>query len=232
MRRPKHLLPLSLALAGGAFLVALSLPQFVGGVKLLSQERTLDNIAGGLYTRPLSRDELAIAVSSWQAAAPLLDDSDVWTDLGNVLLAWANTDQTDAPARYQTLQEAVAAYRRALEIGPANARAWTMLAAARLEIDATPDELMPLLNMSLRTGPREPSLVLTRLDIAFFIWRVLDPALQVAMQDQVLLAAQDNPRQLAAVAHRHFLLGPVRDMLEDDRVLKWRFDDWYSRDYP
>jgi hypothetical protein len=107
-----------------------------------------------------------------------------------------------------------------------------MLTAARLEINATPEELMPLLNMSLRTGPREPSLVLTRLDIAFYFWQLLEPALQVAMQDQVLLAALDDPRQLAAIAHRHFLLGPVRDMLDVDRVLKWRFDDWYSRDYP
>ena len=232
MPQRTHLASTALTLAGGGLLIALSLSQLTGGLKLLSQERTLDNIAGGNYTRPLSPAEVSYAAARWGEAAPLIEDSDTWAGYGDVLLAAAAGSGYD-PARRRRLVEAAGdAYRKALALGPANARAWTMLAFARFADGAAPAEFFPLLHMSLRTGPREPGLSFPRLDIALYYWRLLDPPLKVAMQDQSLIAVNDNPRRLAELTHRRYMLGPVRDMLGVSRYLKWRFDDIYSRLYP
>jgi len=227
-----HLVSTALTLAGGALLIALSLPQLIGGLDFLSQERTLDNIAGGNYTRRLSPAEISYAVARWGEAAPLIEDGDTWAGYGDVLLAAAAATRNDQEKRRQLVEAAVDAYRKALTLGPADARAWTMLAFARFAYGASPAELFPLLYMSLRTGPREPGLSFPRLDIALFYWQLLNPILKVAMQDQALIAANDNPRRLAELAHRRYMLGPVRDMLDVNRYLKWRFDDIYSRLYP
>jgi len=227
-----HLASTALTLAGGALLIALSLPQLSGGLELFSQERTLDNITGGNYTRRLSPAEITYAAARWGEAAPLIEDSDTWAGYGYVLLAAAAASGYDREKRRQLVEAAGDAYRKALMLGPANAPAWTMLAFTRFADGAAPAELFPLLHMSLRTGPREPGLSFPRLDIALYYWRLLDPPLKVAMQDQTLIAANDNPRRLAELAHRRYMLGPVRDMLDVNRYLKWRFDDMYSRLYP
>ena len=148
MLHGKSLSPILLALAGGLFLLYLAWPQTVGGLLLVSQERTLDGLAGARYTPPLTSAGLVQAVANWRAAAPRLDDCDTWTGLGDVLTAAARGADAASGLRDALLREAIAAYRKALALGPANARAWTMLTAARLEYDATPAELIPLLPVS------------------------------------------------------------------------------------
>jgi len=212
--------------------VALSLPQVLGGVELISQERTLDNIAGGNYTRKLTPAEITFAAERWNAAAPLIDDSDTWASNGDIVMAAASVRGLSEAERHRLVAVAGEAYRKAIEIGPANARAWTMLAFDRFAVLAPPATIFPLLRMSLRTGPREPGLSFPRLDVALYYWRLLDPQLRVAMQDQVLIAAYDSPLRLAELTHRRYMLGAVRDMLDASRYLKWRFDDLYSRLYP
>jgi hypothetical protein len=228
----KSPVPLALAFAGGVFLVALSIPQILGGLNLIGQEGTLDSLAGVAFARPLAPAELAAAIARWGAAAPEIDDSDTWTGYGDLLYAAAAAAGGDKARRAQLLAAATAAYRNALAEGPANARAWTMLAAARAEVDATPEQIYPILKMSLHTGPREEGLIFTRLDLAFYLWRILGPALQAAIQDQVLIAAVDDPRTLAVMTHRHYMLGPVRDMLGADPKVGRRFDAVYSRLFP
>jgi hypothetical protein len=228
----KHVSPILLALAGGLFLVFLSVPQLVGGLKLFWHERTLDRIAGANLTRPVTPAILADAVVSWREAAGWLDDSRIWTEYGDVLMAAARAAGTNAQLRKERLEEAVRAYHAAIARGPADARAWTMLAAARIELEATPEEIIPLLRMSLRTGPREPGLAYTRLDIAFYLWRILGDGLKAAMADQVLIATRHDIMRLVNIVRRHYLLGPVRAMLDADPVLKWRFDQMYMRLYP
>jgi len=230
--KPNHLASAALALAGGVLLVALSLPQVLGGVELISQERTLDNIAGGNYTRKLTPAEITFAAERWNAAAPLIDDSDTWASNGDIVMAAASVRGLSEAERHRLVAVAGEAYRKAIEIGPANARAWTMLAFDRFAVLAPPATIFPLLRMSLRTGPREPGLSFPRLDVALYYWRLLDPQLRVAMQDQVLIAAYDSPLRLAELTHRRYMLGAVRDMLDASRYLKWRFDDLYSRLYP
>ena len=222
----------ALTLAGGALLIALSLPQMLGGVKLIAQERTLDNIAGGNYTRKLTPAEITYDSRRFSEAAPLIDDSDTWASSGDMLLAAAAVPGISEAERRRIVEKAGEAYRKSIELGPADARAWTMLAFDRFALLAPPATIFPLLRMSLRTGPREPGLSFPRLDVALYYWRLLDPQLRVAMQDQVLIAAYDSPLRLAELTHRRYMLGTVRDMLDASRYLKWRFDDLYSRLYP
>ncbi len=223
---------LALTLAGGAYLIALSLPQLAGGVHLISQERTLDNLAGGNYTRPLTGPELAADVAMWGEAAPLVDDSDTWTGYGDVLLAEAGITEATEAKHGELLAAAHGAYRKALTLGPANSRAWTMLALTDFDNGASVAPLVPLLEMSLKTGPREAGLAFPRLDIGLYFWRQLDPKLRAALQEQALIAANYSPRRLAELVHRHYQLGVARALLSVDPILKWRFDDIYSRLFP
>jgi hypothetical protein len=227
-----HLASAALTLAGGALLLALAFPQVLGGVKLIAQERTLDDLGSGNYTRKLSPAEITYAAARWSEAAPLIDDSDTWASNGDILLAAAALPGKSEAERRRLVALAGTAYRKAITLGPANARAWTMLAFDLFADQAPPAQLFPLLRMSLRTGPREPGLSFPRLDVALYYWRLLDPQLRVAMQDQVLIAAYDSPIRLAELTHRRYMLGAVRDMLGASPYLKWRFDDLYSRLYP
>lgn len=229
MRFNKHLAPLILAFAGGLIVLYLSGPQFLGGVKLIAHERTLEDLGGVPGARPVTPARLADAVSSWDKAAPLLDDGDAWVAEGDLRVAAARVAGNDQIRRIAELRLAIAAYRKALERDPANARAWAMLAVARIELDATPDEIFPLLRMSLHTGAHEPDLAFIRLDVAFFVWSILPPDMEQAMAGQVIIAARHDVVRLAQIVRRHHELGAVRDILNVDPDLKWNFDYWYTR---
>jgi hypothetical protein len=224
--------PVLLAFAGGLLLAALAAPQFWGGIKLLPQERTLANLAGGLFTQPVSDARLEDAVAAWRAAAPWLDSSDGWTGYGDVLMASARRSAADPALRRRRLEAADRAYREAIARDPANGRAWTMLTAAAVERGGTPETVLPLLRQAMRIGAHEPSLVFTRLDIAFYLWRVLDPALKAEAAKEVLSAARFDVDRFTRLVRRHYLLEPVRAILDSDPDLKWKFDDWYLRLYP
>lgn len=232
MRPSSHHAPILLSLAGGLFLAALAVPEFWGGLKLLRHERTLPGLAGAYRAEPVSPATLADAVVSWRAALPWLDSAQAWSEYGDVLMAASRAAGSDRALRRRRLDAADDAFRQALARDPADGHAWTLLASTTIERDGTPEQVMPLLWWSIRTAPHEPDLIFTRLDIAFYLWRVLEPALKAAMAEQVLIATHFDPERLARLVRRHYLLEPVRAILDADPQLKWNFDEWYMRLFP
>ena len=229
----KNIVPVLLALMAGVWLVVFGYPQLAGGARLFFEEDTLARLAGGVPlakpATPALRDE---AIAVWSRAAPELNDTVTWTQYGDILVSSANANNADISVRDKRLNEAAAAYRTALLLSPSNGRAWTMLAAVRLRLGATPEEASTLLRMSLRTAPHDAPLVLPRLDTAFYIWRVMPADLRADMAEQVRIATQSNLWNFVRLVHQHYMLEPVRDILAYDRNLQWTFDREYMAAYP
>jgi tetratricopeptide (TPR) repeat protein len=228
----KNIVPALLALVAGVWLIGFGFPQFVGGARLFFEEDTLSRLAGTPFAQPATPALLAEAIAVWSRAAPELNDTTTWTQYGDILVSSANANNTDIPMRDKRLAEAAIAYRTALELSPSNGRAWTMLAAVRIRLGATPEEASADLRMSLRTAPRDGPLVLPRLDTAFFIWRVMPADLRAAMLEQVRIATLNNAWAFVRLVHQHYILEPVRDLLAYDRNLQWTFDRAYMSAYP
>ncbi|HUC61876.1 MAG TPA: hypothetical protein VMF53_07955 [Alphaproteobacteria bacterium] len=228
----KNIVPILLALVAGVSLVRLGIPQLVGGLPLFFQEDARSRIAGGVPTaKPATPELRQEAIEVWGRAAPILDDTNVWAAYGDILVAEANANNDKPAVRDKRLAEAQAAYRAALIESPSNGRAWTMLAAVRLRLGATPEETAALLRMSLRTAPRDPPLVIPRLDSAFYIWRVMPPDLRADMAEQVRIATVNDLWHFVRLVHEHYVLEPVRDILASDRDLQWTFDREYMATY-
>jgi hypothetical protein len=232
LQAQRNFIPILLALAAGAYLAWYSLPQLAGGAWLFSQENTLDRLGGGVpFAEKPTPGLIAEAIRAWSHAAPKLNDSETWTEYGDIMVAAANASDQNLKLRNAQLATAETAYRTALERSPSNGRAWTMLTSVRVKLGATPDEFSNLLRMSLRTAPRDPPLVLARLDSAFYIWRVMAPDLRALMADQVKIAAENDTWYFVRLVHFHYMLEPVRDILASDRDLQWTFDREYIGAY-
>jgi hypothetical protein len=232
LQAQRHFTPILLALAAGAFLAWYSIPQLIGGAWLFGQENTLDRLGGGVpFAEKPTPELIADAIGAWSHAAPKLNDSQTWDEYGDIMVTAANASDQNLKLRNAQLATAEKAYRAAIERSPSNGRAWTMLTSVRVKLGATPDEISNLLRMSLRTAPRDPPLVITRLDSAFYIWRVMPPDLRAQMAEQVRIAAENDTWHLVRLVHLHFMLEPVRDILASDRDLQWTFDRAYMGVY-
>jgi hypothetical protein len=69
------------------------------------------------------------------------------------------------------------------------------------------------LRLSIMTGPREPELVLSRLELGLADWAVFEPDDRLLLMEQVRLAWSDYPRGLALVGRRLDVADLVRAAL-------------------
>ncbi|MHA1569955.1 MAG: hypothetical protein ACTSXZ_10830 [Alphaproteobacteria bacterium] len=224
-RRPFPVSVLLAAILGGV-LVWTAAPRFLSGIYLsairegpapLTPEAAKDAHA-------LARAERALGV-----AVAAHEDGRDWARLGGVRLALAEGAGFDTPRGQALLTRADAALVRGLALAPAQPYAWTQLLQARLRRDGVTAKTSRLLRMAIRTGPSEPSLVLTRVDIGLLAWRRLDMETRAALAAQIRLAARRNPADLARLTRRRYALAPVRAALAGTPMLHQRFDDTYRR---
>ena len=230
-RRRRSPWPLLLPLLGGLYLIYLAIPQTIGGVILIADDRTLVDVQGRVGRRvdatPLP--ELNHIIARWWRASAWLDNTDTWTSTGDLLMTAARESLKNEAVRNDALRLARTAYRNALLRSPANPLAWCMLATAEFELGGGVEQVVPLLEMSLETGRHETILVMTRLDLAFDFWGDLDSQSHAEIDDQVRIAAKISPDQLARLTQRHFMFTTVRTALSLDPDLLARFDEAFAK---
>jgi hypothetical protein len=106
------------------------------------------------------------------------------------------------------------AVRRGLAEAPADPAAWLDL--ARLEnAEGGPAAMAKALRLSILTGPREPALILPRLELALPAWGSLDPDDRFLVSEQIRLAWSQFPRALAVIGRRLDAVDPIRAALAE-----------------
>jgi hypothetical protein len=89
--------------------------------------------------------------------------------------------------------------------------------------------LAPYLRLAILTAPREPKLVLARLDMAFVAWHLMDNTTRALINEQIVIAAGFYSKRLARLAKERYALTIVSRALVSEPRLRRRFDAYYRQ---
>lgn len=215
----------------GALLLALAVPRFMAAAISAPYDQTMRDMGDGTKVGAVSQDMLKAAALSRKRALRWQDNPRLWTDLGALQLEQAEAAGLTTVQGRELAVRSLDSHRRGLTLDPAQPYAWLRLAKAELVTTGMTPALNPSLQMSVRTAPREPQLVLDRLELAFTVWPMLDKTTRAMMHEQVVIAARFYEKKLALMARRHRALDIVADALRDEEGLYRRVGFYYRRGY-
>lgn len=213
----------------GALLLALAVPRFMAATILAPYDQTLRDLNDVAKAGAVSPNVINAAVLSRERAIRWQDNPRAWTDLGALQLEQAETVGLTTPQGRELAARSLESHRRGLAIDPAQPFAWLRMAKAELVTTGMTPALNPLLQMSVRTAPREPQLVLDRLELAFTVWPMLDRTTRAMMDGQVVIAARFYEKKLALMARRHQALDILAEALRNEEGLYRRIGFYYRR---
>lgn len=213
-----------LAILAGLALIALAAPRFAAGVVKLPFDPVLAALGRGAAP---SVQTLSAAARSRRAALGWHRDGRSWAELGALALARARAETGDPRARRAFLDQAIASFRNALSLAPAQPFAWTHYAQAVLARDGAVATLGPLLRLSAATAPFEPRIVRQRIEIGLLAGAGLPGDARALIVRDIRHTAEQAPDALARLARRRNALGAVRGVLTGSPGLLRRFDRAY-----
>lgn len=214
-----------LALVVGLWLVVNAVPRLAAGVQMLRADQVAFDLALG---HAVDAAALQRAAEGSQRAIERGFGADAYSAFGLIRLRQAVAGDVMAPLGRRQLGDAVKAERAALMRDPAAPFDWMRLAQASLLLNGVKPELVAPLRMSLRTGAFEPGLLLPRLELAYLLWRDLDAPLRTAVAVQLKVAVQQDPREVAAIARRHYVRQHIREALQGSPRELADFDKAYA----
>jgi hypothetical protein len=215
----------------GALLLALAVPRFMAAVISAPYDQTMRDMGDAAKAGTVSQDMLQAAASSRKRALRWQDNPRLWTDLGALQLEQAEAAGFTTAQGRELAARSLDSHRQGLALDPAQPYAWLRMAKAELVTAGMTPALNPPLQMSVRTAPREPQLVLDRLELAFTVWPMLDKTTRAMMNEQVVIAARFYEKKLALMARRHQALDIIADALHDEEGLYRRVGFYYRRGY-
>jgi hypothetical protein len=163
--------------------------------------------------------DLMIFMASRETGLAWANSGRTHTDLGLALLTLAQRE-VGGGARYrELLGQSIHSLREGLARAPANPYAWTRLAFATLEAGEPGRRVAPMLDMALRAGPVEPTLVFPRLELCFIAWPYIDQSDHALLNEQMRLAWRQSGDRLVRLARALGRVDAAREALTDeDRV--------------
>lgn len=215
----------------GALLLALAVPRFMAATILAPYDQVLRDLNDVAKASAVSPNVINAAVLSRTRSIRWQDNPRAWTDLGALQLGQAEAAGLITPQGRELAARSVESHRRGLALDPAQPFAWLRMAKAELVTTGMTPALNPLLQMSVRTAPREPQLVLDRLELAFTVWPMLDRTTRAMMDEQVVIAARFYEKKLALMARRHQALDILAEALRNEEGLYRRIGFYYRRGY-
>lgn len=215
-----------IALVFSAVLIGFAAPHLVAGLAELPSRPVLEELRKGAV---LTDRYLEIAADSKNASLDWIENGRGWASLGLLHFTEARRIGLATASGRAKLQQSILADRRAVNLSPGQAYAWTRLVHAEL-LQAGPNpKIVPLLKRAIAQAPYDPELLFGRLELSFVTWRHLDPTLREAVAEQVRFAASINPRNLAAMSRERFAITMVRNALAETPELRRRVDYYLRR---
>ena len=215
----------------GALLLALAVPRFMAAAISAPYDQVMRDLNDVSKASTRSLDVVKAAALSRKRALRWQDNPRTWTDLGALQLEQAEEAGFASPQGRELATRSLESHRRGLALDPAQSFAWLRMAKAELVVDGMTPALNPLLQMSVRTAPREPQLMLDRLELAFTVWPMLDRTTRTMMEEQVVIAARFYEKKLALMARKHVALDILAEALRDEEGLFRRVGFYYRRGY-
>lgn len=111
-----------------------------------------------------------------------------------------------------------------LALAPADPTAWAALAGLDFGENGASDRAPRALELSLLTGPNEPDLLWTRIDLGFAMWPSLADSARALMTEQLRRAWERDPAKLVGLARRNAAADAVRAALADQPDAVARFN--------
>ena len=215
-----------IAFVFGALLVGFAAPHFTAGIADLPARPVLEELRKGAA---LTIRYLDIAADSRKASLDWIEDGRGWASLGLLYFSEARRIGLATVSGRAKLEQSVLADRRAVNLSPGQAYAWTRLAHAELLQTGPGPRIAPLLARAIAQAPYDPALLFGRLELSFLTWRQLDPAVRELVAEQVRFAASIDPKRLAALSRERYAISAVRDALIDTPDLRRRVDYLFRR---
>jgi len=215
--------------AAGVFLLALAGPRFMASAITAPYDQTMRSLADPAQAERLSPAVIQAAAFSRARAVRWQDSPRAWTDLGALQLEQAEAAGFATEKGRELVGRSLESHRRGLALDPAQPYAWLRLARAEFVLHGVTPALNPPLQMSVRTAPREPQLVLDRLDLAFTAWPMLDKTTRAMMEEQIVIAARFYERKLAVLARQHQALDILAEALRNEEGLYRRVGFYYRK---
>jgi hypothetical protein len=106
------------------------------------------------------------------------------------------------------------ALRAGLAAAPADPRGWYELARLEHTASGATPTMAKALRLSVLTGPREPDLVLPRLELALPELAVFEGDDRALVREQIRLAWAEFPRGLALLANQRSLAAPIHEAID------------------
>lgn len=213
------------ALALGLALIVVAFPRLVAalyavpaGAAIAKLDKSDPRLAPGeLLT---ARESLRLALA-WEA------DGGTAVELARVALSLAAREFRAGGDPAPLIDETIEASRKALQLAPAQARGWLLLAEATLAKTSDPATITPFLLESIRASPYDVWLAPHRAELGLRAWGWLEPQAREAVADQIRLTAQRSPDRVVVMARRAGDPGPIREALIGDPEKLRRFDVLY-----
>ena len=170
-----------------------------------------------------------MAAESRREALAWLTTGTAWAELGAAFLIQASREGFDSRRGQVLLERSIEAHSRSLALEPADSYVWTRLARTAMTRDGPTPGLAPYLRMAILTAPREPKLVLARLDLAFVAWHLMDNTTRALINEQIVIAAGFYAKRLARLTKERYALTIVSQALFSEPRLLRRFDAYYRQ---
>ncbi|MBO6781949.1 MAG: hypothetical protein JJ899_01530 [Alphaproteobacteria bacterium] len=207
-------------------LIALATPRLVSGIITAPFDETVRALGRGADI-PVS--DIRFARSSRVTALGWYSSARYAADLGALNFTLARREPPGSAGRSELLDAAIAADRLDVELAPTAPFSWMRLAQANIEREGLRADIARYLQMSYRTAPTDPRLVLPRLDLALAVWNDLPPDVQAETAGQVRLAMRWFPGELVQRTRARYRLAEVREALREDPGARARFNLLYFR---
>jgi hypothetical protein len=224
--RLRTALPALLPILIGLALAAAAIPPMIAGLIKIAGDTGANAIEQNL---PATPDELDADIASRLLATKWYASPQFDVDIGGAALR-SYSRLSVLPVRNEAAEKrnvrlAIEHLRSALARAPAQPYGWTQLAFGEL-LDKWPNARVgTILNLSLRTGPQEPNLVVPRVMLALYGWDNLDLETEIMIVRQIDRAARYRTQELAAMARTLNAGEMIRAVLSSQPDLVGAFDE-------
>ena len=211
---PSRLAVAALSLALGGVMLALALPRIAAELAALPGNR----IEAAVEHGQLPGDaELALLVQSREGSLAWLVSGRTEMELAVAELLLARDDLGGGEWNRSRRAQAEAMFRAGLARAPADPYGWARLAHLSLIEGASPRQVVPLLEMSLRTAPVEPPLTLARLELCLVEWNYFDASAAPQLEAQLRLAWAEAPDALVRLVRATGRVDLLQSALPQDK---------------
>ncbi|MEK0082173.1 hypothetical protein [Benzoatithermus flavus] len=179
-----------------AALLALAVPRLMATTALLKGDAALELLQSG---QEPTLEGIERLLRSRQEALAWVPDARSHFDLAGAFLALseANVRGSVTPEELRALAERH--LRAGLSLAPADARAWQLLATAKL-LQNDPDEAARALVLSFKANPHAPYLGNARTTLGMLLWGRLDETTQARLRKEMYSTFRQNPSRTAQIA--------------------------------